>query len=951
VEAGNPKNVEFRVLGAVEVLRDGQPLPLGGPRQRALLSLLTVQPGRAVGADRLVDELWAGEPPSGAETTLRSYVSRLRTSLGRSAEINATAAGYSIAVDPEAIDSFRFERLIRAAEADLARGAGARAAVRLRAALDLWHGHPFGLLANDGLLRVEAERLGELRIHAIEMRMDADLAAGRAADLVDELEALVHEHPFRERLWRALMLALYRADRQADALNAYQRVRLLLAEQLGLDPGKELDRLQQAILRHEVPAATPPMERHNLPVPLTSFIGRQAELDEVGGLIGRERMVTLSGVGGVGKTRLALETARRIAADFSDGVLFVDFSVLAEPNLVVGHVASALEIREQPGPAPADQLAAAIRDREMLLVFDNCEHVRGACAELAERVLTMCERIRILATSRELLGIPGEAEQPISPLTLPDSDDLESVRASDAVQLFLARARTARPTLPDDDTTLAAIGRICLDLDGLPLGIELAAARARALSTSEIAARLNDRFRFLVSWRRLTAARHRTLREAMDWSYDLLTADEQTLLGRLSVFAGGFTLGSVARVCLGGDKMRALELVQRLVDASLVNVEHGADETRYRLLETVRQYGAERLVASGDTEQVRELHGRYFAAFAVDEWEQVRAGGDQPAWVARLDRDRDNLRASLAWHRATGEHEGALRLAESLWRYWWIRGDLHEGRSWLDSAIEAAPNADHRLRARALVGAAGLAWAHGDYADATAFGELARTAAAELADREMEARCLNTLGLIAHAESDFTRAEINFRSALDLFASTDVEPGQQPQIVAVAMDNLASVAVERAEWDLAAELYQRARTIHEARSDAYGTAMADLHLGVAAVRSGRHSAAAPALAAALTAYRRFGFLQYTAECLEAVAAVANATGHSADAIFLLGASAQLRERTGNPAIVGSLALREQELATARAVLSVDDSEASFKRGRAATEEAAIDQALATLADV
>ena len=370
-------------------------------------------------------------------------------------------------------------------------------------------------------------------------------------ELIDELEGLVGEYPYRERLWRQLMLALYRAERQADALAAYRRARAVLDEELGLEPGEELQRLEQAILRHEVPPARPPEERHNLPAAVSSFVGRERELADVDRLLRTCRLLTLSGVGGVGKTRLALEAASRAIGESPDGVFLVDLSALTERASVDRQVSNVLDIREQPGASLAEQLLARLRDADMLIVLDNCEHLREACAELCGRLLGSCPRLRVLATSREALGVPGEVDYPVPPLPVPSSEaDPDELRASEAVRLFMARASDVQPRLSAAPEAFATAARICRDLDGLPLAIELAAARAKAFSFEEIASRLDDRFQFLVSWRRLSPDRHRTLRAAMDWSYELLSDEERTLLGRLSVFAGGFTLTAAAAVCL-----------------------------------------------------------------------------------------------------------------------------------------------------------------------------------------------------------------------------------------------------------------------------------------------------------------------------------------------------------------------------------------------------------------
>lgn len=608
VTSSVPAAIEFRLLGPAEAVRSGSVLPLGGPRQRALLALLLLEAGRPVAADRLVEELWQGRPPAGAATTLRSYVSRLRTVLDADAPLIATAAGYALEVAPETIDSHRFERLTKEGQEALAHRRARRAAGALREALQLWRGPAFDGLADDGALRVEAERLDRLRLNALELRIEADLALGASIELVEEIEGLVREHPYRERLWRQLMLALYRAERQMDALAAYGRARALL-DDLGLEPSGELRGLERSILLHEVPPTQVMGQRHNLPALLTTFVGRETELADVDRLLEEARLVTLTGVGGTGKTRLALEAAARAVADCPDGVFLIDFSGLADPAFVTTQVAGVLGVGEHMDASLVDRLSAHLHDADVLLVLDNCEHVRGPCGELVHALLAACPRIRVLATSREPLGVPGEIDYHVPPLALPRADaPVDELRSCDAVRLFLARAHESRPRLADDGEVLSIAGRICRDLDGLPLAIELAAARAKALSLEEIASRLADRLRFLVSWRRLATARHRTLREAMDWSYELLSEEERIVLARLSVFADGFTLSAVAGVCVDGDDARAVDLVARLVDASLVVTDERDGEMRYRLLDTVRQYAAERLAASGEAVVVQGRH-------------------------------------------------------------------------------------------------------------------------------------------------------------------------------------------------------------------------------------------------------------------------------------------------------------------------------------------------------
>ena len=942
---------ELRILGPVEASRNGTAVRIGGPRLRALIGLLAIEPGRAVAVDRLIDELWAGEPPKGAEISLRTYVSKLRAALGDGAGIDGSAGGYVLHVEAGAIDAGRFESQVRAAEAAMREGNPRRARERLRDALELWRGRPFGELADEGMLRVEGDRLDELRLHALELRIEADLALGTAAELVDELEGLTSTHPYREGFWRQLMLALYRAERQADALAAYHRARNALDDQLGIEPGAALKELKSAILRQEVPAPEATVERHNLPASITTFVGREREVADVAALLRQHRLVTLAGVGGVGKTRLGIEVARGPAEDLSGGAWFVDLAPLADPAMVAAHVGAALRVREQPGVHPVEQIVTHVRERALLLVLDNCEHVREAVAALVKPLLASSPGLRVLTTSREILGVAGEAEYQVPPLSVPEStDEPEAIRASEAVRLFLARARDVRPGIGDDDATLETIGRICADLDGLPLAVELAAARARVLSAAEIGDRLHDRFRFLVSWRRLATARHRTLREAMDWSHDLLDLDAQRLLAELSVFTGGFTLEAIQAVGTGPVADRPLELIERLAEASLLIVDQAVEPTRYRILETVRQYGAERLESAGRTEELRERHSRHFAAYADVARLPLRSSGVQADWVKRIDPDRDNFRAALTWSLDRGEHDRALRIAEALWWYLWIHGGLSEGRVWLERSLAESTTSEPLLRARGLHGLAGLTWALGDYAAAEPAAEEAMRLSDELGDNHQGGSARNTLGLLAEARGDLPRARDLYEAAIEKYRASDMEPHLRQRNLGIAIDNLGSVALELGDDEEARRRYEEARAINSEVADQQGIAMNDLHLAILDAEAGYWSAARRRLGDALAQYRRVDFLHYAAECLEATAVVANGLGASRDAAFVLGAATHIRGQVGNPPVALMARLREREEAAARAALAAADYDAAHAEGLAAPIDAAIERALGFLAE-
>ena len=703
------------MLGPLEVFQDGEQLELGPHKLRALLALLLLSANRIVSAERLIEELWAGRPSPGAAKTLRSYVSRLRTLVGDELVVSRPP-GYLLEIEPEQVDAHRFERLLEEGREARARGDPAGAAVRLREGLALWQGDPLADLADEPFAEIEAGRLEELRLQSLEERIEADLECGRHQGLVTELEVLVAEEPLRERLWVQLMTALYRSGRQADALAAYQRARALLVERLGLEPGEELRALEQQILRQEVgptPPPSPTRRRSSLPLQLTSFIGRERELEDLRRLVPETPLLTLTGVGGCGKTRLALEAASGVLARFREGVLFVELAGLAKPELVPDAVAALVEVQERSGRPLLDALVDELRPQELLLLLDNCEHLLDPCAELAGQLLAACPKLRILATSREPLGLPGERVYRVPPLSVEETaDDLAS---SEAVRLFLERATAAGWDGDPAAETLAAVASICRELDGLPLALELAAARTPVLSVEEIAARLDDRFRFLRYWRRSPEPRHQTLGATMAWSYELLSEAERLLLCRLSVFAGGFTLEAAA--ALGNDPTgeATLTLLTRLVDSSLVVGVARDGATRYGMLETVRQYAAQRLADTGEEAETRSRHAAFFAGDPMD---AVRSWPPDYWWseqFLRGDVDIDNIRAALDWAHET---QSPLELVLAIV---YQRADAvfpPQGRARLELALASpAPNPPE-VHARALAAVGGLARQQGDLASA-----------------------------------------------------------------------------------------------------------------------------------------------------------------------------------------------------------------------------------------
>ncbi|GGO29964.1 SARP family transcriptional regulator [Microbispora rosea subsp. aerata] len=708
--------VTFAVLGPTEVrASDGSAVALP-PSVRALLARLALSRGRVVPVDALTDALWGDEGddlPADAANALQIRVSKLRRALaaaGFGPEVLVTQApGYRLAVPAEAVDAHVFERLLVRAREETAAGNVTAALSRLDEALRLWRGPALADVGRTTWATTESARLEELRLGAVEDRIELLLESGGHNEAVADIERLVAVHPLRERLHRLLMLALYRGGRQAEALAAYQALRRGLADELGIDPSPELQALAEAILRQQVPSAVhssppPPVQRpvrqrapqgaERLPRRLTSVVGRQGDVAMVLDRLAEARVVTLTGPGGMGKTTLAFEVARRVGETPgetpADRVLLVRLAASEPGTDIAGAFAAELGVPTQ-GTAPADAVEEHLRDGRTLLVVDNCEHVVDDVAVLVERLAAACPRLRVLATSREALAIPGEVQVAVGPL----GDD-------PAVRLFAERARAVRPSFTLDAETAAVVASICRRLDGMPLAIELAAARVKALSPADIEARLADRFSLLTAGPRTGEARHRTLRATLDWSHDLLTEAERRLLRRLAVFRGGWTPAAAEEVCAfsgadgglrGGE---VLDLLFRLVDRSLVVPEPATG--RFRLLVTVRDYAWARLEEAGEVAECRDRHLAHFARLAEENGPGVR----DPAVFARLHDEHDNFRAAVDHALDSGDVESGFRLANALVMFW-NYGVRYEGTRALTALLETG-GGSAVARGRALQG-------------------------------------------------------------------------------------------------------------------------------------------------------------------------------------------------------------------------------------------------------
>ncbi|GEM32486.1 SARP family transcriptional regulator [Nocardia neocaledoniensis NBRC 108232] len=693
--------VQIGMLGPLEIrTQDGGSTAIPGARLRTLLIALALEPGRAIAKSRLVDLIWGEQPPADAANALQALVSRLRRLLPDGA-IEVRAGGYQLAVAPDAVDAVRFEQLL-----DRARGGDdARQAELLREAIGLWRGAPLQDVGENETFDAVIARFDALRLAATEDCYEAEIRLGRGAGLVAELTDLVAAHPVRERLVGALMRALGAAGRGAEALVVYQNAREALADELGVDPSPELSELHVALLRGEI-GARPTERTTNLRAELTSYVGKHADIAAVRELIAAHRLTTVTGPGGSGKTRLAVETARTMLADLPDGAWLVELAATDSGGDLAQTAFAALGLRDAllgdaPNTDPMDRLVAAIRDRETLLILDNCEHVIDTVAAFAHRLLGECRRLRILATSREPLGITGEALWQVEPLAVPAADaDSAAIESSPAVALLRDRAGAVRKDLATDAATLATMARICRALDGIPLAIELAAARLRTLSPDQLAHRLDDRFRLLTGGSRTAIAQHRTLRAVVDWSWELLTDAEKAVLRRLSVCAGGANLEAAEQICADGtevEEWEVLDLLTALAEKSLLVVTED-ENPRYRMLETIKQYAAARLDEAGETDATRRAHLTYFTELAATAEPHLRRA-EQLTWLGVLGAEHDNIATAMRGALAKADAAAAMRLAAAAGWYWWLAGYKAEGTEFVLAAAAVPGEVDDETRA------------------------------------------------------------------------------------------------------------------------------------------------------------------------------------------------------------------------------------------------------------
>lgn len=740
----------FGVLGPLEVRTGDRPVRPSSARRRLLLAVLLAEANRLVSADRLIEELWGDALPTDPPAALRTQISRLRRILGPAAEVLGTeAGGYRLRVEPGQLDANRFEELAgRAREAD-----GEAALELMDAALALWRGRAFEDFGDRPFAQGAAVRLEELRTALIEDRARALLSSGRADEAVAAMEELLASYPERERARALLMRALYSQGRHADALECYRAWRRL-ADDLGLEPSPELAQLEREILTH---AIEPPPTAPAIPLPASSFVGRHRDLEAVASLLGRERLVTLCGPGGVGKTRLALEITRRVRDRYRDGVRLCDLVAVRRPTSVGRAIATAVGVSERGHRRIEEQVIEHLSGRRVLVIIDNCEHVLAAASAMARSLIEGTEGADVLATSRERLGVSGEHVWSVAPLDA-------SGPGAPAVQLFCDRARAVDPTFTAGDRDL--IGSICARLDGLPLAIELAAGRLPGLTPSELAERLDQRLRLLVQDGR-TEARHRSLRAVIDWSYDRMSPSEQRVFERLGIFAGRFDLDAALAVVGSGKEKTADDVTETLlsfIDRSVVVAHREGDATRYALLDSLRTYAVEKLAERGELDAARDRHGRW----ALELAERAAAGmtgADEPAWARKLDDHFDDLRAAHAWL-VGRDADLALRLTSTLhwFALWYSKSEVFR---WAEVSASAAVGGDPALLSATLGSAAQGACQRGAFGDAQEYALAALDAGRE-SDACQRRRATGALAEVCLLTGELDRAAALFREAYEL---------------------------------------------------------------------------------------------------------------------------------------------------------------------------------------
>ncbi|HSK92013.1 MAG TPA: BTAD domain-containing putative transcriptional regulator [Euzebyales bacterium] len=931
------------ILGRFEVGRGGATLDLGPRLQRAVLARLVLDAGRIVSAEALIEDLWGARPPAKALASVQAYVANLRRVLepdrpARTAAsiLRTQAPGYLLDLSGHTLDADEFEHHAAAVHALLAQGRAVRAREAADAALALWRGPTLDDLSDLRFAQDAATRLDALRAAVMEDRLEALVESGEHAAAVGQLRGLTREHPLRERGWALLMLALYRAGRAAEALDVYREVAGLLSEELGLDPGNDLRRLQEQILRRDpaldaaatadvaavgdalaaptgpaapdapagraagaapdAPAAPQAPAASLPPDPATELVGRDGDVAAVAGLIETTRAVTILGPGGVGKTRLAVRVAHLVAARFPGGAHFVDLAPLGDADLVLPAVARVLGARERSeGVAVADVLLEVLGDRRALLVLDNVEHVIAAAPDIA-MLVEHAPGVRVLATSRAALRVRGERQYLLAPLDLPDLDRIPTagdLAASPAARLFVDRATAVDAGFTLSDDNASAVAAICRRLDGLPLALELAAPWVRTLSPTDLLARLGDALPLLSHGPRDLPERQRTMRETVAWSYDLLEDAERRLLQDLAVFRGGWALDGAEAVA--SDPAATLTAHAGLQEKSLIRrlpPRRAATAPRFRMLETIRAFALERLDAQGHLAAARDRHGAHYLAAAERMSPALEAHGQQDAlqWAST---ELDNLRAAVDWLLSSDRAEDAVRLLWALRWYWYITGTVREPRGWVRAAHRAADRMAPAVRARALVLEAFIEYAVGEWAAAAQIMRRLDTLLDDLHNPPLAAFASQVGAQIAIGAGDLRGARALALDAAERCRGLDDPCGEGIALLSVVHADLAS-----GRHDAVPELLTRAEALVRRSGAAWMIAYAlNMRIGFAEAR-GTVTAEVERIRESIRLCHRIGDRIAVAYGMSSMAGVLVALDRPGDAVRLMGAAATVRAHSG-----------------------------------------------------
>jgi predicted ATPase/DNA-binding SARP family transcriptional activator len=892
---------EIRLLGPFDVRQRGKPVGPAGSKRRGLLALLALHPRRVVPVSELIDGLWGDSPPASAANLVQTYVSAWRKVLepavddgGGSSRIVTVGPGYRLDVMAAELDLERCNGLLAQARGAASAGRHAEAAGLLSGALELWRGPPLSDLAREPFYPPVAERLDQLHLQVVEAWAAATLMSGRGGDVAAVLGQQVQHARLRERLRELLMWALFQDGRQADALAVYDDIRQVLADELGADPGPGLQDMHVRVLQQDAAlralAAEPAL--HNLPRPTDSFIDREPEVRQITALLAAHRLITLTGTGGSGKTRLAIEVAAAWQAN--EDVFFVDAAPLVEGALLPERVASVLGVRPAAGQDVLQALSAELARRPLLIVLDNLEHLAGATPVVAS-LLSAVPKLRVLGTSREPLHARGEQLYPVPPLPLTSpAGGPDGSAAAPAIELLADRARAADPHFVLSPEMMPVALGICRQLDGLPLAIELAAGWLRLLPADRLLARLDRRLDLLADTRSDRPGRQQTLRAAIDWSYLLLDPPHRRAYRALAVFRGGWTLAGAAAVCGQPDESRLLVTLLELADKNLVEkAESITGEERFRMLETLREYALDQLCSEDEDEACRRSHADYIATLAADAGPQL-TGHDQNLQLDRLEGERDNISAALRWLRSAGRVDQGLQICGSLWRFWHLRAHLQEASQLLGDLLSAASEqTDPAAHASGLAAAGSLAYWQLDYRTAQRYYLQALSRYQQAGDAAGIAEAHYNLGFTTQFEGDNPQARALLEEAASEYDNLSDELGHLNALTGIALLDHRMGNTDRARQQAQVSL-ERFRAL----GDQFAASNCLSLLGSILRAQGNLTEASAVLREALTAHHQAGNLSGIVWMLHELAGIAFTNSQVERAYRLAGAATRMQGQGG-----------------------------------------------------